>query len=125
MASLLPPKNRPLDWRYSVMRISDRIFGAVVILWSFMYVMAARGIAKPFFLQTRFGHWAAVKCGHRRGFFTRDVQQDGRNPPAIHRAEINRGKQHHRGRHIKTDREGQRDLVLQHRCLSPTSCCWR
>jgi hypothetical protein len=49
MASLLPPKNRPLDWRYSVMRISDRIFGAVVILWSFMYVMAARGIAKPFF----------------------------------------------------------------------------
>jgi putative tricarboxylic transport membrane protein len=31
------------------MRISDRIFGAVVILGSFIYVMAARGIAKPFF----------------------------------------------------------------------------
>jgi putative tricarboxylic transport membrane protein len=31
------------------MRISDRIFGAVVILGSFIYVMAAQGIAKPFF----------------------------------------------------------------------------
>ena len=31
------------------MRISDRIFGAVVILGSFIYVMAARGITKPFF----------------------------------------------------------------------------
>lgn len=31
------------------MRISDRIFGAVVILGSFIYVMAARGIQKPFF----------------------------------------------------------------------------
>ena len=31
------------------MRISDRIFGAVVILGSFIYVMAARDIQKPFF----------------------------------------------------------------------------
>ena len=31
------------------MRISDRIFGAVVILGSFVYIMAARGIQKPFF----------------------------------------------------------------------------
>ncbi len=31
------------------MRISDRIFGAVVILSSGVYVMAARGIQKPFF----------------------------------------------------------------------------
>jgi hypothetical protein len=78
-----------------------------------------------FFLQTGLGHWVAVKCGHRRGFFTGDVQQDGRNPPAINRAVINRGEQHHRGRHIKADREGHRDLVPQHRCLSPTSCSWR
>jgi hypothetical protein len=49
MASLLPPKNRPLDWRYSVMRISDRIFGAFAILGLFIYVMAARGIAEPSF----------------------------------------------------------------------------
>ena len=31
------------------MRISDRIFGAVVVLGSAIYVMAARGIQKPFF----------------------------------------------------------------------------
>lgn len=31
------------------MRVSDRIFGAVVVLGAGIYVMAARGIQKPFF----------------------------------------------------------------------------
>ncbi|WP_187292556.1 hypothetical protein [Octadecabacter antarcticus] len=31
----------------------DRIFGAVVILGSFIYVMAARSIAKPLFADPR------------------------------------------------------------------------
>ena len=58
---------------------------------------------------TTFGHGIAVKRGHQRRFITWNIQQNGTDPPAIHRAVINGGHQHQSRCRIKAEGKGDRD----------------
>ncbi len=56
-----------------------------------------------------FRHRVAVQRGHQRRFVARNVQQDRRDPPAIHRAVVDRRHQHQRRGGIQPHREGDGD----------------
>ena len=58
---------------------------------------------------TAFGHRVTVKRGHHRRFVAGNVEEDGGDPPPIHRAVVDRGQQRQRLRRVKADGKGQRD----------------
>ena len=60
-----------------------------------------KGLARAALL----GHRVAIQRGHHRRLVARYVQQDGRDPPAIHRAVIDRRQQDQCGNRIEPHRE--------------------